>query len=158
MNISTWHLQLKEGHQASIAPPWGLCQWPTAKHLTTTEQDLPLSAPESWAMKDFGEKKNWGLRPCIDYGILNGFTISLRLVPSALEQLTEAHIFSKPALKSGYKIICICERDEWTLAYLITGGHYEYLVMPNALIKAPTVFQIFVNEIMHDFLHQCVID
>lgn len=45
------------------------------------------------------EKKGGGLRPCIDYRGLNAITVKyhypLPLVPSALDQLTEAKIFTK---------------------------------------------------------------
>ncbi|KAK3571296.1 hypothetical protein QTP86_005932 [Hemibagrus guttatus] len=82
----------------------------------------PLSRPETQAMEDyveealssgfirpstspaaagffFVEKKDGGLRPCIDYRGLNNVTVKFRyplpLVPAALEQLREAKIYTK---------------------------------------------------------------
>ncbi|KAK3549516.1 hypothetical protein QTP86_002488 [Hemibagrus guttatus] len=53
----------------------------------------------------FVEKKDGGLRPCIDYRGLNAFTVRyaypLPLVPAALEQLRGARIFSKLDLRSA---------------------------------------------------------
>ncbi|KAL0199478.1 hypothetical protein M9458_008018, partial [Cirrhinus mrigala] len=80
----------------------------------------------------FVEKKDGGLRPCIDYRGLNSVTVKYRyplpLVPSALAQLREARIYSKLDLRSAYNLIRIREGDEWKSAFLTTRGHYEYLV------------------------------
>ncbi|KAK3555047.1 hypothetical protein QTP86_006361 [Hemibagrus guttatus] len=116
----------------------------------------PLSRPETQAMEDyieealssgfirlstspaaagffFVEKKDGGLRPCIDYRGLNNVTVKFRyplpLVPAALEQLREAKIYTKLDLRSAYNLIRIKEGDEWKTAFLTTRGHYEYRVM-----------------------------
>lgn len=85
----------------------------------------------------FVEKKGSGLQPCIDYPGLNEITVKypypLPLVPSALEQLWEATIFSKIDLRSAYNLVCIHRGDEWKMAFSTTRGHYEYLVMTYVL-------------------------
>ncbi len=92
---------------------------------------------------------------------LNNVTVKFRyplpLVPSALEQLLEARIYTKLDLRSAYNLIRIREGDEWKTAFLTTMGHYEYLVMPYGLANAPAVFQSFINEIFRDLLNQCVV-
>ncbi len=109
----------------------------------------------------FVEKKDGGLRPCIDYRGLNNVTVKYRyplpLVPSALEQLREARIYSKLDLRSAYNLIRIQEGDEWKTAFLTTRGHYEYLVMPYGLANSPAVFQSFINEIFRDLLNKCIV-
>ncbi|KAL0195105.1 hypothetical protein M9458_008677 [Cirrhinus mrigala] len=92
----------------------------------------PLSLPESKAMEEyirealsqgyirpstspaassffFVSKKDGGLRPCIDYRVLNQQTIKFRyplpLIPAALEQLRSAQIFTKLDLRSAYNLI-----------------------------------------------------
>uniref|UniRef100_A0A8C1V5B8 Gypsy retrotransposon integrase-like protein 1 n=1 Tax=Cyprinus carpio TaxID=7962 RepID=A0A8C1V5B8_CYPCA len=109
----------------------------------------------------FVEKKDGGLRPCIDYRGLNSITIKNRyplpLVPSALEQLREAKIFTKLDLRSAYNLIRIREGDEWKTAFITTRGHYEYLVMPYGLSNSPSVFQSFINEIFRDILNDHII-
>ncbi|KAL0153009.1 hypothetical protein M9458_051679, partial [Cirrhinus mrigala] len=92
---------------------------------------FPLSQPESEAMHKyiqeelakgfitpstspasagffFVKKKDGGLRPCIDYRGLNEVTIKYRyplpLVPSALEQLRSAKLFTKLDLRSAYNL------------------------------------------------------
>lgn len=56
----------------------------------------------------FVEKKDGGLQPCIDYRGLNAITVKysypLPLVPSALEQLREAKIFTKLYLRSAFRL------------------------------------------------------
>ncbi|KAK3515182.1 hypothetical protein QTP70_009592 [Hemibagrus guttatus] len=126
----------------------------------------PLSRPETQAMEDyieeadfirpstspaaagffFMEKKDRGLRPCIDYR-----------VPAALEQLREAKIYTKLDLSSAYNLIRLKEGDEWKTAFLTTRGHYEYRVMPYGLANAPAVFQSFINEIFRDILNKYVV-
>ncbi|KAL1268467.1 hypothetical protein QQF64_033830 [Cirrhinus molitorella] len=89
----------------------------------------PSTSPAS-AGFFFVKKKDGGLRPCIDYRALNDITIKFRyplpLVPSALEQLRTATIFTKLDLRSAYNLIRIREGDEWKTAFSTTSGHYEY--------------------------------
>ncbi|KAL0161004.1 hypothetical protein M9458_044729, partial [Cirrhinus mrigala] len=144
----------------------------------------PLSLPESKAMEEyirealsqgyirpstspaassffFVSKKDGGLRPCIDYRVLNHQTIKFRyplpLVPAALEQLRSAQIFTKLDLRSAYNLIRIRNGDEWKTAFVTPTGHYEYLVMPYGLVNAPSVFQNFIHEVLREFLHHFVI-
>ncbi|KAL0151330.1 hypothetical protein M9458_053324 [Cirrhinus mrigala] len=109
----------------------------------------------------FVDKKDGGLRPCIDYRVLNESTVKfaypLPLVPAALEELREAHVFTKLDLRSAYNLIRIHEGDEWKTAFITPSGHYEYLVMPYGLANSPSVFLNFMNEIFRNFLHHFVI-
>ncbi|XP_049335604.1 uncharacterized protein LOC125802248 [Astyanax mexicanus] len=109
----------------------------------------------------FVQKKDGGLRPCIDYRGLNQITkpypYPLPLIPVALEQLRGATIFTKLDLRSAYNLVRIKEGDEWKTAFVTTRGHYEYLVMPFGLRNAPSVFQAFVNDVFRDMIGQFVI-
>ncbi|KAL0173798.1 hypothetical protein M9458_029766, partial [Cirrhinus mrigala] len=120
----------------------------------------PSTSPAS-AGFFFVKKKDGGLRPCIDYRALNELTIKYRyplpLVPSALEQLRSAKIFTKLDLRSAYNLIRIRSGDEWKTAFSTTSGHYEYLVMPFGLANSPSCFQAFVNEVFRDMLNRWVI-
>ncbi|KAK3512868.1 hypothetical protein QTP70_028933 [Hemibagrus guttatus] len=107
----------------------------------------PLSIPENKAMEEyisealqqgfirpstsassffFVAKKDGGLRPCIDYCILNSQTVKfaypLPLVPAALEELRKAHIFSKLDLRSAYNLIHIRRGDKWKTAFITPSG------------------------------------
>uniref|UniRef100_A0A9J8BDC1 Gypsy retrotransposon integrase-like protein 1 n=1 Tax=Cyprinus carpio carpio TaxID=630221 RepID=A0A9J8BDC1_CYPCA len=144
----------------------------------------PLSIPEEKAMEDyikealaqgyirpstspaassffFVEKKDGGLRPCIDYRSLNNITVKfhypLPLVLAALEHLRGATVFTKLDLRSTYNLIQIREGDDWKTAFITPTGHYEYLVMPYGLVNAPSVFQDFIHEVLREFLHKFVL-
>ncbi|KAI2660981.1 Transposon Tf2-8 polyprotein [Labeo rohita] len=109
----------------------------------------------------FVGKKDGGLRPCIDYRILNSQIIQqpypLPLVPAALEELRGSQVFTKLDLRSAYNLVRIREGDEWKTAFVTPTGHYEYLVMPYGLSISPSVFQTFMNEVFREFLHQFVL-
>ncbi|KAI2654269.1 Transposon Tf2-6 polyprotein [Labeo rohita] len=120
----------------------------------------PSTSPAS-AGFFFVKKKDGGLRPCIDYRGLNEVTVKYRyplpLVPSALEQLRSAKLFTKLDLRSAYNLIRIRAGDEWKTAFSTTSGHYEYRVMPFGLANSPSCFQAFVNEVFRDMLNRWVI-
>ncbi|KAL0181815.1 hypothetical protein M9458_024221, partial [Cirrhinus mrigala] len=120
----------------------------------------PSTSPAS-AGFFFVKKKDGGLRPCIDYRGLNEVTIKYRyplpLIPSALEQLRSAKIFTKLDLRSAYNLIRIRAGDEWKTAFSTTSGHYEYQVMPFGLANSPSYFQAFINETFRDMLNRWVI-
>ncbi|KAK3548058.1 hypothetical protein QTP70_004282 [Hemibagrus guttatus] len=173
--------------KATQLPPH--CPWDCTINLLPNAMPpkskvYPLSHPETQAMEDyieealssgfirpstspaaagffFVEKKDGGLRPCIDYRGLNNVTVKFRyplpLVPAALEQLREAKIYTKLDLRNAYNLIRIQEGDEWKTAFLTTRGHYEYRVMPYGLANAPAVFQSFINEIFRDIMNKYVV-
>ncbi|KAK3569964.1 hypothetical protein QTP86_007799 [Hemibagrus guttatus] len=144
----------------------------------------PLSLPQSKAMEDYIEtalaaghirpstspaaagfffvsKRDGGLRPCIDYRGLNAITVwypyPLPLVPTVLEQLRGARVFTKLDLRSAYNLVRIRKGDEWKTVFHTTCGHYEYCVMPFGLTNAPAVFQALINEVFQDLLGKGVI-
>ncbi|KAK3517661.1 hypothetical protein QTP70_015159 [Hemibagrus guttatus] len=110
----------------------------------------------------FVANKDGSLRPCIDYRALNKITVKFRyplpLVPVVLERLHGATVFTKLNLRSGYNLIRIREGDEWKTAFVTPTGHYEYLVMPYGLVNAPSVFHVFMHEVLRDFLHKFIRD
>ncbi|CAM4735482.1 unnamed protein product [Leuciscus chuanchicus] len=97
----------------------------------------------------FVEKKDGGLRPCIDYRGLNNVTVKFRyplpLIPAALEQLREAKIYTKLDLRSAYNLIRIREGDEWKTAFLTTRGHYEYQGKPTKVKWSEEAAQAFTT-------------
>ncbi|KAI2666816.1 Transposon Tf2-6 polyprotein [Labeo rohita] len=109
----------------------------------------------------FVAKKDGGLRPCIDYRALNKVTIPFKyplpLVPSALEKLRGAKIFTKLDLRSAYNLVRIRHGDEWKTAFITPTGHYEYLVMLYGLVNAPSIFRDFMHEIFREYLHKFLV-
>uniref|UniRef100_A0A3B3QD29 ribonuclease H n=1 Tax=Paramormyrops kingsleyae TaxID=1676925 RepID=A0A3B3QD29_9TELE len=90
----------------------------------------------------FIKKKDGGLRPVVDYRALNAITVKRRdplpLIPSSLEQLREAVIFTKLDLRSAYNLVRIRAGDEWKTSFVTSRGQYEYLVMPYGLANSPS--------------------
>lgn len=109
----------------------------------------------------FIEKKDGGLRPCIDYRSLNKITVKypypLPLVLAALEQLREVRIFTKLDLRSAYNLVRIRKGDEWKTAFSTTTGHYHYNVMPYGLAGALSIFQCLINDVLREMLGRYVI-
>lgn len=74
----------------------------------------PSTSPVS-AGGFFVEKKDGGLRRCNDYQGLNQISVKyphpLALVPSVLEQLCSAKVFTKLDLRSVYNLMCICSGE-----------------------------------------------
>lgn len=69
------------------------------------------------------------------------------LIPSTLEQLQSASLFTKLDLRSAYRLIHIHEGNKWNTAFITRTGSIEYLVMPYILANSPSIFQSFINEI-----------
>lgn len=105
----------------------------------------------------FVKKKDGGLFPCIDYRGLNNISVRypylLPLVPTALEQLWSAKIFTKLDLRSAYNLIQIKEEDEWKTVFSTTTGHYCYQAILYGLASAPIVFQSMINDVLRDYLN-----
>ncbi|KAI2654763.1 Retrotransposon-derived protein PEG10 [Labeo rohita] len=143
----------------------------------------PLSIPECQAMEEyitealnqgfirpstspaassffFVGKKDGGLHPCINYRQLSSQILQqpypLSMVPTTLEELRGAWVFTKLDLRSAYNLVHIRAGDEWKTAFVTPTGHYKYQVMPYGLSISPSVFQTFMNEVFREFLHQFV--
>ncbi|KAI2667405.1 Transposon Tf2-8 polyprotein [Labeo rohita] len=104
-------------------------------------------------------KKDGGLRPCIDYRQLN----------SQISH-TPFHCYL-PHLRNSEELEC---SPSWTCGVHTTSfvfgretsgrrhslhphRHYEYRVMPYGLSIRPSVFQTYMNEVFREFLHRFVI-
>ncbi|KAK3521850.1 hypothetical protein QTP70_018584 [Hemibagrus guttatus] len=132
----------------------GLCDRPPAWCQLPKGRVYPLSILENKAMEEyisealqqgfirsstspaassffFVAKKDGGLRPCIDYCVLNS---QMRVQP-------HLHPLGRRVENN----------------FITPSGHYEYLVMPYGLSNAPSVFQSFMNEIFRDMLHRFVV-
>ncbi|KAK1796423.1 hypothetical protein P4O66_009470, partial [Electrophorus voltai] len=108
-------------------------EWTMGQYIKEALQQgyIPRSTSPALASVFFVKKKDGGLRPCVDYRILNelliSYTYPLPLVPTTLEQLRGACYFMKLDLCSAYNLIRIREGDEWK-TFSTTSG--QYLVLP----------------------------
>ena len=107
-------------------------------------------------------KKNDGtLRLCIDYKELNKVTVKnkypLLMIDDLFDQLRESCVFSKIDLRTGYNQLGTKGEDILKTAFRTRYGHYEFLVIPFGLTKAPTVFMDLMNRVFKPYLDQFVV-
>jgi hypothetical protein len=74
-----------------------------------------------------------------------------------VNRLSEALVFSKFDMKSGFWQIQIDDRDRYKTAFTTPFGHYEWNVMPFGLKNAPSEFQRIMNDILNSFSHFAIV-
>ena len=68
-----------------------------------------------------------------------------------MQRISNAKIFSKFDMKSGFWQIQISEKDKYKTAFNVPFGQYEWNVMPFGLKNAPSEFQKIMNDILNPF-------
>jgi hypothetical protein len=64
------------------------------------------------------------------------------------DKVARSNFITKIDLKAGYYIIQIKSGNEWTTAFHMRYGYYEFLVMPFKLANAPAILQHMINNIL----------
>lgn len=110
----------------------------------------------------FVKKKDGRFRMCVDYRLLNKYTVRnqypLPRIDELIDSLQGSHYFTKLDLTSGYHQIRIVEDDVHKTAFRCKLGHYEFRVMPFGLCNAPVTFQNVMNNVLHEYLYKfCIV-
>jgi len=119
------------------------------EELLTKGYIKPSKSPYG-APVHFVHKKDGTLRMCVDYRALNKATVKNRYplprINDLFDRLSEANVFSRIDLRSGYYQIQIAEGDEEKIACRTRYGSYEFMVMPFRLTNAPATFCTLMND------------
>jgi hypothetical protein len=120
----------------------------------------PWSCPAFYVNKN-AEIERGVPRLVINYKPLNTVLEWIRYpIPNKkdlINRLSEAVIFSKFDLKSGFWQIQLHPNDRYKTAFTTPFGHYEWNVMPFGLKNAPSEFQNIMNEIFNPFSHFVIV-
>ena len=100
------------------------------------------------------EKKDGGLRFCVDYRKLNDVSkfdaYPMPRVEEVLESVGSATIFSTLDLCKGYWQVPMEEKSREKTAFTTPFGLFEFNVMPFGLHNAPATFQRMMNEALQE--------
>src|SRR3954465_3567661 len=109
----------------------------------------------------FVDKKDGGNHLCTYYRKLNDVTIKnkypLPKIEDLFDQLTDAKVFSKIDLRTGYHQLKIRAEDIPKTAFTTTYGLYEYTVMSFGLTNATAYFMNMMNKVLMEFLDKFVV-
>ncbi|MCO5555968.1 hypothetical protein L7F22_009512 [Adiantum nelumboides] len=98
---------------------------------------------------------------CIDYRALNQVMIKNKYpmprMDELFDQLYGAKYFSKIDLRSRYHQVRIKEEDVAKTVFRTRFWHFEFLVMPFGLSKAPTTFMTLMDNILRPYLRKFVV-
>ena len=130
------------------------------------EKKLIRNSKSPWSCAAFYVQKNIEIKrgtPClvINYKPLNKVLEWIRYpIPNKNDlvyRLSDAVIFSKFDMKSGFWQVRISEADKYKTAFTTPFGHYEWNVMPFGLKNAPSELQNIMNDIFNSFSHFTIV-
>ena len=98
------------------------------------------------------EKKDGGLRLCVDYRRLNQLSkfdaYPMPCIKEVFESVGSSTVITTLDLASGYWQIPIAEGSREKTAFATPFGLFEFTIMPFGLHSAPATFQWMINHVL----------
>ena len=102
-------------------------------------------------------KPGGGFRFCVDYKAFNAITVKNRyplpLIQETLDRLTKAKFFTKLDIVAAFNKIRMAEGEKWKTVFRIKYGLFQSLIMNFGLCGAPSAFQNYINDSLHEYLN-----
>ena len=94
---------------------------------------------------------------CVNYKAFNTITMKNRyplpLIQETLNRLTRAKYFTKLDIVAAFNKIRMAESEKWKTVVRIKYGLFEFLIMNFGFCRAPSTFQNYINDILHEHLN-----
>ena len=104
----------------------------------------------------FVKKPGRGFRLCVNYKTFNAITVKnrypLTLIQKKLDRLAKAKYFTKLDIVAAFNKIRMAEGEKWKTVFRTRYGFFESLIMNFGLCGAPSFFQNYINDILHEHL------
>ena len=105
----------------------------------------------------FIRKPGGGFRFCVNYKAFNAITVKnkypLPLIQETLNRLARAKYFTKLDIVAAFNKIRMAEGEKWKTVFRIKYGLFEFLIKNFGLCGAPSAFQNYINDILHEHLN-----
>ena len=154
-------IELKQPAELGTCPLYSMSPYKLQKMKKYIEENLakefitPSAAPYA-SLILFVQKKDEGLRFCVDYRKLNSLSkknpYPIPLIQEIMAQLTGKKYFSRFDIVAAFNNLRMHPDSEEYTTFKTTFGLYMYKVLPFGLTGGPGTWQHYMNDVLFEFL------